>query len=329
MRRLLTPAMTWVLAFGGVLACMAAAAHLLSRKIGDQHPPRGVRVPVDGGSLHLVASPRPPSPESPSLLLIHGASGNSADMTLALADRLGGTHHLVAVDRPGHGWSDRPGGRADSDPARQAALIRAAADRLGVKRAVVVGHSLAGVVATRLALDHPGLVAGLVLISPVTHPWPGGVAWYYDVAATPVLGWLFTRTVAPLAGWFLMEPGVRGSFAPETPPADYAQRSATALVLRPSQFEANAQDVAALLGHVEAQWRDYDGIRVPTTVIHGDSDTVTSAVIHSQAIARQIEGARLVLLPGGGHMPHHAHTELVAREIEHVVQRVRSAAGAP
>lgn len=316
--------MAWILALGGIVACLAAAAHLLSVRIESEHPPRGVFVPVDGGRLHLVASPKPPSREAPSLLLIHGASGNSTDMTLALADRLGGAHHLVAVDRPGHGWSDRPGGRADSDPARQAALIRAAAEQLGVTRAVIVGHSLAGVVATRLALDHPDLVAGLVLISPVTHPWPGGVAWYYDLAATPVLGWLFTRTVAPLAGWFLLEPGVRGSFAPEQAPQDYAERSATALVLRPSQFEANGQDVSALLGHVEAQWRDYGRIRVPTTVIHGESDVVTSSVIHSQAITRQIEGSRLILLPGGGHMPHHVHTELVAREIEDVLDRAGS-----
>lgn len=317
--------MTWFLAIGGLLVLLAAGSQALSFKIAADHPPRGVSVPVDGGRLHVVAPARPATGDAPSLLLIHGASANSADMLLALSDRLGAAHHVVAVDRPGHGWSDRPGGRSDSDPGRQAALIRSAAERAGVKRAIVVGHSLAGVVATRLVLDHPDLVAGLVLLSPVTHPWPGGVAWYYDVAATPGVGWLFTRTLAPLAGWFLMDSGVKGSFAPETPPPDYTWRSATALLLRPSHFQANAEDVADLHGHVERQWRDYGRIQVPTTVIHGDGDTVTSPVIHSQAFVRQVPGARLVMVPGGGHMPHHVHTDVVVREIEEVVRRAAAA----
>lgn len=320
--------MTWILAVGGVVLLLAAAAQVLALRIERAHPPEGRFVPVGGGRLHVVEGTTSAAAGVPSVLLVHGASGNSADMTLALAARLGGRHHVIAVDRPGHGWSDRPGGRADSSPARQAALIREAVTRIGVERVVVVAHSLAGVVATRLALDHPDFVAGLVLVSPVTHPWPGGVAWYYDLAATPVAGPLFARTLAPLAGRLLMEGGIRGSFAPETPPPDYAERSATPLVLRPRQFEANAQDVSDLHVHVEAQFRDYGRIAVPTTVIHGESDSVTSATIHSRAVTAQIAGSRLILLPGAGHMPHHMHTDTVAGAITEIVERARSLAQA-
>jgi pimeloyl-ACP methyl ester carboxylesterase len=320
--------MTWLLAVAGLVLLLAGAAQALALRIERAHPPKGRFVPVEGGRLHVVEGAAPAAAGVPSVLLVHGASGNSADMMLALAARLGDRHHVVAVDRPGHGWSDRPGGRADSAPARQAALIREALAGMGVGRVVVVGHSLAGVIATRLALDHPDMVAGLVLVSPVTHPWPGGVAWYYDLAATPVVGPLFARTLAPLAGRLLMEGGIRGSFAPESPPPDYAQRSATPLVLRPRQFEANAQDVADLLVHVEAQAGEYGRIAAPTTVIHGESDTVTSATIHSRAVAAQIAGSRLILLPGAGHMPHHVHTETVAGAIVEIVERVRRLAQA-
>ena len=118
--------MTWIIAVGGLLVLLAGAVQILAYRIERAHPPRGVPVPVDGGRLHVVASGATSATGDLPILLIHGASGNSADMTLALADRLGDRHRVVAVARPGHGWSDRPGGRADSAPARQAALIRAA-----------------------------------------------------------------------------------------------------------------------------------------------------------------------------------------------------------
>src|SRR5205085_10534491 len=63
-----------------------------------------------------------------------------------------------------------------SSDLRQAALLREALDALEVKRAIIVGYSWSGALATALALAYPERVAGLVLIAPVTHPWPGGVA---------------------------------------------------------------------------------------------------------------------------------------------------------
>ena len=44
-----------------------------------------------------------------------------------------------------------------------------------------------------MALNAPEFVRGLVLLSPVSHPWPGGVAWYYTLAASRALGPLFRR----------------------------------------------------------------------------------------------------------------------------------------
>ncbi|MHB2165477.1 alpha/beta fold hydrolase [Alsobacter sp. R-9] len=301
-------------------AAMAAGVQGLVWHIESKHPPLGRRVPVDGGQLHVMEA-GPTDTDAPTILLIHGASGNAAEMMLALGEPLGRRLRVLAVDRPGHGWSDRPGGREDAAPERQARLIRQAAEAAGAKRVVVVAHSLAGVVGTRLALDHADFVEGLVLVSPVTHPWPGGIAWYYTVAALPVVGTVFTQTLAPLAGWLLLDSGVRGSFAPQSPVGGYAEKAGIPLVLRPSQFRANAQDVAALLGHVEAQYREYDRIRVPTVAVHGEKDTVTSHVLHSEAIARQVPGAGLVLLPDVGHMPHHVETDVVVGAVDDVLQR--------
>jgi hypothetical protein len=108
------------------------------RSIEQAHPPAGRFVEVSGGRLHLVELG--PANGAP-VVLFHGASGNLEDMRLALGDKLAERHRVILVDRPGHGWSERPGGSADASPARQAALIHEALQRIGVRRAVIVGHS--------------------------------------------------------------------------------------------------------------------------------------------------------------------------------------------
>ena len=79
-------------------------------------------------------------------------------------------------------------------------MIAEALSQLGVNRAVIVAHSFAATVGTALALDDPARVAGIVLVAPALYPWPTGVAWYYTLAATPLVGPLFVWTVALPAG---------------------------------------------------------------------------------------------------------------------------------
>ncbi len=100
--------------------------------IEASHPPRGVMVPVPGGRLHLIDR-RPAGRESGRLpaVLVHGASGNACDMTLELFASLARERRVIAVDRLGHGWSGRPGGLSDADPARQAQLILSGLRRIG------------------------------------------------------------------------------------------------------------------------------------------------------------------------------------------------------
>jgi pimeloyl-ACP methyl ester carboxylesterase len=295
------------------------ATAVLTRQVETRFPPRGRFVTVEGGRLHVLERGPASTPEG-TVLLLHGASGNAEDMMLNLGARLAERYRVLAIDRPGHGWSDRPGGRDDASPARQGALIRQALAQLGVDRALVVGHSWSGALAAHLALAAPDLVSGLVLLAGVTHPWPGGISWYYDVAANPAVGPVFTATVAAPVGAVLLDGAAESVFAPEAAPPDYVERAAVPLVLRPAEFAANAEDVQDLLAFVTAQAPRYGDIRVPTTIIHGDRDTTVSLDIHARALARQLPSARLVVLPGVGHMPHHTQTDLVVREIEGVMR---------
>jgi pimeloyl-ACP methyl ester carboxylesterase len=198
-------------------------------------------------------------------------------------------------------------------------------DRLGIDRAIVVGHSFAGTVATALALDHPARVAGLVLLAPVLQPWPSGVAWYYSLAATPVIGPLFAWTFALPVGAMLMQPTVRAVFAPQPVPPGYVKRAAIALVLRPRNFLANACDVSELKPFVTVQALRYAAIRVPTVIVTGDRDTIVSPELHSRALAAVLPHARLVMLEGIGHMPHHAASDRVVAAIDEVAAQAARA----
>jgi pimeloyl-ACP methyl ester carboxylesterase len=100
--------------------------------------------------------------DAPAVVLIHGLAG-SAHWWDPLVPRLEGEHRVIRVDLLGHGRSAKPagGGYAISD---QAARVAGVLDQLGVRDAVVVGHSTGGSVATALAEQRGDLVAGLALV---------------------------------------------------------------------------------------------------------------------------------------------------------------------
>lgn len=306
----------------GLVTCAAAAAVLTFGLAGQAlAAPEGEFVGVRGGRLHVVDL-KPAKRSGETLLLLHGASGNLRDQQESIGRILAARHRVILIDRPGHGYSDRLGGREMASPARQADAIAEALDRRGIGRVTVVAHSWSGALATNLALDHPRHVAGLVLLSPATHPYPGGAAWYNEIAATPLIGAIFASVVPAVAeGRF--EEGVKSTFAPKPAPPDYIERTEAKLVLRPKEFIANAEDLVDLKAFLKRQAPGYGAIRVPTTIVTADKDGIVSPDIHSRPLHRQIAGSRLVVLKDAGHMTHWTATARVIREIEAVAAKGR------
>jgi pimeloyl-ACP methyl ester carboxylesterase len=298
-----------------VLLALALFTQWQTRRIERRHPPIGRLVEAEGGVIHVVDKPGE-GHERGSVLLLHGASGNQADMTLALQARLSGLgFRVLAVDRPGHGWSSRILGRLAAAPARQARLVSAALAQLGVTRSIVVGHSFAGTVALALALEAPEFTRALVLLAPVSHPWPGGVDWRYRLSATPILGWAFRQFIVMPFGLLLLPSGLRSVFEPNETPKDYQRATGLALMLRPWQYRANAEDVVDLKPYVTEQAQRYSEIKAPTEIVTGDKDGVVYTHIHSVGCARDIGEANLTTLTGVGHAPHHSATEAVVAAI--------------
>lgn len=105
--------LTIVIGIGVVALLLAAVTAVGTWAIDRAHPPAGRFVQVSGGRLHVLElGPKDGMP----VVLLHGASGNLQDMRVALGDKLAAHYRVILIDRPGHGWSDRPDGDADELP---------------------------------------------------------------------------------------------------------------------------------------------------------------------------------------------------------------------
>jgi pimeloyl-ACP methyl ester carboxylesterase len=286
------------------------------------YPQQGETIDVAGARLNVVdLGPR--DAEGPPVVMIHGASSNLESMR-PLGDLLAHQHRVILIDRPGHGWSTRDDLK-NSTPTMQARMIDEALGKLGVSRAIVVVHSLAGALGALLALDYPRRVAGLAMLAPVAYPWPGGVGWYNKVVTIPVIGPLLAYTITLPLGLILSEPGARSVFAPQTMPAGFVKNSATPLLLRPREFLANAWDLVTLKAAVTEQAPRYGNIKAPVVVITSDTDSTVSPNIHSRRFAATVPNAKLIVLPGVGHMVQYAASDVVVREIEAMIAGLSAA----
>jgi pimeloyl-ACP methyl ester carboxylesterase len=303
-----------------VLGALALITAVGSALISRAHPPKGRFVPVNGGRLHIDELGEPRQDET-AVVLVHGASGNMEDMRLALGNVVSKHYRTILIDRPGRGWSEREPGRDLASPQRQADMVAEALGKLGVKHAIIVGHSWGGAFATALAIRHPDLTAGLVQLAPTSHPWHGGVSWYYTLVTTPLIGPLFAHTLVLPLGALLAANATASVFEPQTPPQSYIGRSATWLVLRPKAFEANARDMTELKGNLEKLVPLYPSITAPTVILVGARDLTVANDVHAQELVKAIPNARLEILQGVGHMPHHARPDRVVAAIEDVLGR--------
>ena len=281
--------------------------------IERSYPADGTFAVIDGTRMHYhhikVEEGRP------TLMFIHGASSNLHDQMSVYRQRLEGRYNMIFVDRPGHGYS-LAGADQVVTPQAQADKLAGLLDHLGVEKAILVGHSFGGAVAASFAAFHPDKTAGQILLSPVSHPWPGGVNWYYELAERPVLGRLFVQTLALPAGLARLKSGSTCVFAPNPVTADYRQNTHVPLLLRPAHFRNNARQIAALYDYVSDIYPKYSDINAPTVILTGNRDTVVLPDIHSVGLARQITDAELYWIENLGHKSDHVATDFVVSAID-------------
>jgi pimeloyl-ACP methyl ester carboxylesterase len=289
-----------VLVFLLILAGLALFTRRVARSVERALPPAGRYIDVPGARLHV----REAGAGQP-LLLIHGLAGQMGHFTYGVMDALADRYRVIAVDRPGSGYSTRDDDGSAGLQA-QAAAMAALLDALGIDRAVVVGHSLGGAVALTLALDHPARVAGLALLAPLTHPPENNAvppAFRSMRIGSPLLRKLFAWTLATPGLIVLRDRVLAEVFGPEAVPRGYAIRAGGLLSARPSQFIGASADLMALEAHLPALPSRYSALAVPVGVLYGRQDRILDWRRNGAGLAALVPGAELELVDGGHMLP--------------------------
>ncbi len=301
----------------GIPVLLALFSFLATLFIEWRYPRVGEIAPVDGIDLHYVVWPgEGAGADIPPALFIHGATGNLHDQMSAMAP-FRGQLPMIFIDRPGHGYSGR--GHGHDRPDGQARAIAALIATIAPEGVTAVGHSFGGAVALNLAMNHPDRVRGLVMLSPATHPWPGGAtSWYYRLAARPVVGRFFAWTLTMPGGFLRRDSGIACVFAPNRPPKGYASAAAIELAFRPRHFRANAIDVEGLFDHVTATQDRYSSVTCAAVILTGDRDTVVYEHVHSVGCARDLPNAALFVIRNCGHKSDHVAPRAVLAAVTRV-----------
>lgn len=303
---------TALLAGAAATAGFALATWQRARAAEAAYPAPGHFIEVDGVRLHYLDH----GTGGRAVVMLHG-NGSMAEELLSsvLVEMLAERHRVLVMDRPGFGHSDRPRGRRWT-PEEQAATLVAAMRQLGLHRAVVFGHSYGALVALAMAQNHPEAVAGLVLAAGYIFPTLRLDALAAAPTGMPVVGDVLHYTLAPhlmkAASWRF----IRKLFAPLPVPARFAREFPLAMALRPWQLRAMAQETAGLLPAAQRISARLAEVRSSVSILAGDRDRLVRTKAHSQRLHAALPGSRLIVLPGAGHMVHHASPATAADEVE-------------
>ena len=281
-------------------------------------PPEGRFVEVMGARLHIIEAG-----QGPAILLIHGLGGVARNFNYQVLGELAKQYRVVAVDRPGSGYSTRHRlSSAGLDV--QADVMAGLIDALKLDRPLLVGHSLGGAVALATALRHPDQVSGLALVAPLTH-MPQDVPKAF-AGLTVSQSWLRT-----LIAWTLASPMTILNrdkvmdivFGPEPVPEDFGIRGGGFLGLRPSQFIASSKDLNALENVLPMMQQRYPHLQLPVSILYGRQDRILDPTEQGQALKDAVPHAELQLVDGG-HMIPVTQPEITAEFIRAAHQRATS-----
>jgi pimeloyl-ACP methyl ester carboxylesterase len=289
-----------------------------------EHPPIDGFVTVEGTRLHYFERGA-----GPSVVLLHGNGSMIGDfVSSGITERIAAGHRVIAFDRPGFGFSERPRGRRWG-PSEQARLLLQAFALLRITRPIVVGHSWGALVAMALALEGPERVAGLVLLSGYYYPVPRSDPNALTPCVFPIVDDVLRQTVVPFVGRLMASDAVRRVFAPCAVPESFKRHYSIPHALRPSQMKAVAEEAAMLVESARTFSELYKELSVPVRLIAGSDDRIVDTDVHSARLHRELGGSTFRSVPGIGHMVHHAAPEEVVAEIRALREKRPERASAP
>jgi pimeloyl-ACP methyl ester carboxylesterase len=245
----------------------------------------------------------------PAVVMIHGNAGSVDDFDFKSLGQLCADHRVIAVDRPGHGKSDRPNGLA-ANLQYQTQLVHDTLMHLGISRPVLVGHSWGGALALAYAVDYPNEVSAIVLLAPAAYADAGGDQFLRAVLKTPVVGDVSLTVGRILFGKRILKKELAKAFYPDSVPDDYL-RYASSSWLHHKQLRAYFEDEWSLNKDLERTSKHYPDIRIPVVVVTGDHDKVVSAKRNAYRLKTSIAQSQLIELKNTGHQVPQTHPESI------------------
>ncbi|RJX33365.1 MAG: alpha/beta fold hydrolase [Desulfarculus sp.] len=223
------------------------------------------------------------------LVMIRGL-GSNADHWYSQVPALAGRYQVVTFDNRGMARSSDPGG--PFTVRQMASDTLGLLDALGLERPLVFGLSMGGMIAQELAINHPERISGLVLAC--THP--GGANQVRPSAEVEAL----FRDMVYLATPEAKRAAAPTLFDPKTleQRPQVAEEYAEVSLRHPAGADILTRQWNAVLGH-DAYDR-LPRIQAPTLVLTGDADVLIPPG-NSKILAQRIPGAKLAVIPGGGH----------------------------
>ncbi len=232
------------------------------------------------------------APDAPAIILIHGF-GSSLLTWDAWAERLQATHRVIRFDLPGFGLTG-PDPAGDYSDTRAGQVMVALMDRLGVRRATVVGNSLGGRVAWMFAVQHPDRVDKLVLVSPDGFASPG-----FEYGKAPDVP-LVVRLLPVMLPRAMLKASLTPAYGDPARLTEARVSEYRDMMLAPgvrgAVIDRMRQDVRQ--DPVERLRQ----IRAPTLLLWGEKDGMIP-FRNAADYARVVPGAVIAPLPGLGHVP--------------------------
>ncbi len=236
------------------------------------------------GSVYELSGPE----DAPVLVLVHGL-GLNRQVWDAYVTRLRQRYRVLNYDLYGHGESASP--PAEASLTLFSEQLRDLLDELGIDRVTIIGFSLGGMINRRFAMDHPGRLRAMVILNSPHERDPQAQLLVEQRAQDSAAGGPGATLDATIERWFTP------AFIADH--ADYIDRVRGWVLANDADDYAQCRRVLAF-GVLELI-RPEPPITHPTLVITCENDSGSTPAM-SQAIASEIAGAQVVIVPGLQHM---------------------------
>jgi magnesium chelatase accessory protein len=260
--------------------------------------------------------------DGPAVLLLHG-TGAATHSWRDLAPLLAQYFTIIAPDLPGHGFTDGGRGVQMSVPG-MAGLVKALLAKLDIKPAMAIGHSAGAAILVHMCLEQ--MIAPRALIS------LNGALMPYESSTSPIIG-----PVARMIARNKLLPRIFAWRAADRPVVENLLRSTGSQIdeagiefyARLARRAGHTGGALAMMGNwdLQALIKNLPKLKTPLLLVLGANDRSIPPA-DARRVQRKLPAARIVIMPGLGHLSHEeapqATADLILDEAraQHVLQKV-------